>query len=166
MPPAPAPSRGSEERPRPILLSAAWRASKNAWCGAGWMESIACKCIRPVTGENVYVEFLHIARGVSAGNETEDQGQDVHFPTGFGLADTVGAADGEVDEEALLADAARLRGRLGAWLVGTQAGGGGGARAVHPDALELDAQVGVERVQGVAEEDGRCEVDGEACMHV
>lgn len=103
--------------------------------------------------------------GVSASSETGGEGRDVHFPACLGLADAVRAADGEVDEEALLADAARLRGRLGAWLVGTQAGGGGGARAVHPDALELDAQVGVERVEGVPEEDGRCEVDGEACVY-
>lgn len=125
---------------------------------------MACKWMSPVTGENVYVEFLYIAHGVSTGSKTGAKRPDVHFPAGFGLTDAVRSAYREVDEEALLADTARLGGRLGAWLVGTQAGGGGGARAVHPDALELDAQVGVERVQGVAEEDGRCEVDGEACI--
>ena len=44
--------------PRPSLVRAACNALKKAWCGAGWMESMLWRWIRPVVGENVYVEFL------------------------------------------------------------------------------------------------------------
>ena len=153
-PPVPAAPWGP---PRPILVSAAWRALKKAWWGAGCMESMLCMCMRPVVGENVYLEFL---RGRASSELSFRFGQQrerghAHFPSAVGLADAVRAVNAEADEEALFANAACLArwvrelGRVGSGL-GTQAGRG--ARAVDADAQQLDADVGVERVEGVADE--------------
>ena len=116
------------------------------------MESMLCMCMRPVVGENVYLEFL---RGRASSELSFRFGQQrerghAHFPSAVGLADAVRAVNAEADEEALFANAAclarwmRVLARVGSG-IGTQAGRG--ARAVDADAQQLDAEG---RVQGRA----------------
>lgn len=47
-------------------------ASYAAWCGAGWIELIVCLWIRPLAGENVYVDAL---RGGSSAGGTQRDGE-------------------------------------------------------------------------------------------
>ena len=71
----------------------------------------------------------------------------------------------EADEETLFANAAclarwtKVLGRVGSG-IGTKAGGG--ARTVDADAQELDAEVGVEGVEGVADECRGREIERQA----